>query len=795
MPLADALTPLASLKQFVIAQIVPAPKPGKDWKTDKIPLSPRTLFPGDARDPANWMDATTAYDLAGRMGPNYGVGFVITAADPVWCIDIDDCLQADNTWSPVAQQLCQAFPGAAVELSDSRHGLHIWGCGQPPAQHGKKNVQWGIEFYTELRFILLGRDAQVSGNVATDHTAMLAHVAAAYFPPGIDDGNRDDGEWTTTPDPLWRGSTDDAELLRRAIRQVSASSIFGDGASFADLFDCNIDKLAKAFPSATGDAFDRSSADSALAMRLAFWTGRDCERIERLMRQSKLVREKWNDRYEYYLQGTIKRGCRLTGTICVDRLPEERPGPDSDPETSPRPKPITGKTLLGRDDQLELFAGMTIILNPLCVLVPSGDTLTPSQFDAYLGGRSFVMDDGNSSVKKSAWEALSNSQLFSVPRAHSAGFWPELPFGHVVERDARSYVNAYWPLSIERRPGDATPFLQHLEKLLPNERDREIVLSYMCAVVQHQGRKFQWAPLIQGVQGNGKSTLSRCVAYAVGQRYTHWPKASKLSSQFNGWMPRKVFYAVEDIYAAGVASDEVIEELKPMITGEFLEIEGKGVDQITMNICGNFIFNTNHKSGLRKTRDDRRFAPFYTPQQEAADLVRDGMTQDYFVALRRWFEDEGGYAIVAELLWTRPIHPQFDPTKESIRAPDTSFTEEAIAHGLGRVEQEILENVSAGAPGFSGGWISSHFLNHLLQSIGKAGALLPNRRRDMLKSLGYDYHPALKDGQVNNLVLPDSAKPRLFVRAGHPALALTSPSEIARAYTTAQNTSTTHQEA
>jgi len=790
LPLADALAPLASLKQFVLVRIDPTPKPGVPWKTNKVPLDSRTLFAGDSKDPANWLDASTAYAMAGALGPNYGVGFVITANDPVWCIDIDGCLQPDGTWSPVAQQLVQAFPGAAVELSDSRHGLHIWGCGRAPV-HGKKNTQWGLEFYTELRMILLGRDAQASGSVATDHTAMLQHVAAAYFPPGIDRDQSDDDEWTTTPDPAWRGSKDDEELIRRANRQVSASSVFGDGASFADLWDCNIEKLARAFPSATGDAFDRSSADSALAIRLAFWTGRDCARIERLMRRSKLAREKWDDRYEYYLQGTIKRACRVQADVCQDRLPEEPPGPEiRDPSALPKPQRLgEQKTLLGPDDQEILFAGMTVVLSPLGVLVPGGKMRTPKQFDASLGGRSFVMDTSNSAVKKSAWEAITQSQLVRVQQADATTFRPDLPFGHIVNSGSNVYVNNYWPLDIPRKVGDPTPFLAHMEKLFPNERDRQIVLSYMAAIVQYPGVKFQWAPLIQGTQGNGKTTLSRCVAYAVGQQYTHWPKASKLSGQFNGWMRDKLFYAVEDIYAAGVASDEVMEELKPMITGEYLEIEGKGVDQITLNICGNFLFNTNHKAGLRKTRGDRRIAPFYTPQQEHGDLARDGMTPAYFIALRAWLEADG-YAIVAELLHTMPIPPEFDPTKEAIRAPETSFTEEAIQHGMGRIEQEVMERVDAGMPGFAGGWISSHFFDQLLSSLGKSGALLPNRRRDLLKSLGYDWHPALKDGRVNNIVLPDSAKPRLFVRANHPALALTSAAEIARAYTAAQNSST-----
>jgi hypothetical protein len=96
----------------------------------------------------------------------------------------------------------------------------------------------------------------------------------------------------------------------------------------------------------------------------------------------------------------------------------------------------------------------------------------------------------------------------------------------------------------------------HLAKIIPNERDRLILICYMAACVQHQGHKFQWAPLIQGAPGNGKSLLSRCVAEAIGRRYVHWPKASRLAAQFNGWMVGKTFYAVEDIHVPGAKNGD-----------------------------------------------------------------------------------------------------------------------------------------------------------------------------------------------------------------------------------------------
>src|SRR5690606_886953 len=76
--------------------------------------------------------------------------------------------------------------------------------------------------------------------------------------------------------------------------------------------------LSKAYPSATGDAYDRSSADAALASHLHFWTGRNCERVRQLMERSGLVRDKWRDRPES-LETTVLAQYAQARDVCQDK--------------------------------------------------------------------------------------------------------------------------------------------------------------------------------------------------------------------------------------------------------------------------------------------------------------------------------------------------------------------------------------------------------------------------------------------------------------------------------------------
>lgn len=783
--LPPALSGLAAHRQFLLYKVVPSPtRPGKH---DKFPVSPATLQVVNAHDPAHWVDAATACARATQTG--LGVAFVFTPAAGLFFLDIDGALDpTTGQWSPVAQQLAQVFQGAAMELSHSQTGMHIFGRYQGPLLHRSRNQTYGLELYTSLRFVAL-TGLQAGGSVDTDHTQALQSVVAAYFPPDGATGASGDFTLSTEPVPEWRGPTDDDELIRRAMMSRSAAGTFGGKANFRDLWVADADVLAATYPDpGAARAYGESEADMALAAHLGFWTGRHGERIERLMQRSALKREKW-DRDDY-LPRTIARALAKGGDVYQEPAPTPSPvAPLAAPPAGgagPAMSARGGTGFISTAGVGSFFAGCVYIKGEGRVYVPGSGRLKSEQFRVVFGGNTFGMDNANQRTSRNAWEAFTESQVLKPPMADEICFKPDLPPGHVIHEAGRSRVNIYEPVRVARTPGDASRFWLHLSKLLPDERDRTILMSYLAACVQHAGVKFQWAPLIQGVEGNGKTLLTRCVAEAVGRKYVHWPKASKLSKEFNAWMVGKLLYGVEDVFVVG-GREDVLEELKPMITGgDGLEIEGKGVDQISMDICGNFVFNSNHKDGIRKTKRDRRYAPFFCAQQQFEDLARDGMDGSYMPSLYNWLRLEGGYAVVSELLHTWAIPAEFNPAKDAHRAPETTSTQAAIASGLGSVEQLVLEAIEQGTLGFMGGWVSSIQLGILLENMRGGARMSLSKRGEMLRALGYVLHPGLPDGRVSMPVMPDGKKTQLYIRQDHVHLTLTEPIAIAKAYSDAQ---------
>lgn len=784
--LPPALAAMGAYAQFIVYRAVPGSKPGK---TDKLPCDFRTGDVVTAHDPQYWTTAQTAINAAATLGDSYGLGFVFTSNDPFWFIDIDNCLTDANEWSPVAQQLCGHFTGAACEVSRSGTGLHLFGTGNP-GPHRSRAGAYGVEFYTEGRFVALTGHGAI-GDAGKDFTAELPAFVQAYV-PAADDAIGGAGAWVATgPRADWRGPTDDAQLVARALAsKPSAAQAFGDGVTFADLWHHNIEALSKRWPD-PGRGYNPSDADAALAQHLAFWTGCDTERMERIMLGCTLARDKYSradGTYGTYLRRTIMGAVARQTQVLTEREVEPVAAaiaPVVEPYAKPRPQMVTGSTFVGPIAQCDIFEGCVYVQDIHRVLVPGGVLLKPEQFKVAYGGYTYGMDNANERTTRDSWEAFTQSQAFRCPRVASACFKPDMPPGAIVTRGGQQQVNTWWPVEVPRMVGDATPFLEHLRKLIPDERDREIVLSYMCFCVQHKGYKAQWALMLQGVEGNGKSMLSRCVAEALGRRYVHWPKASQIANHFNAWMVAKLFYAVEDIYVPGERA-EVFEILKPMITGENLEIEGKGVDQITSDVCGNFMLNSNHKGALPKTANDRRLGIIHCAQQAKEHLARDGMGGGYFPALYNWLKADG-YAIVSELLHTRPILDEFNPATACQIAPTTTSTAAAIAASEGSIEQEIREAIETGEPGFTDGWVSSIMLDKLLSRIGRGGNMSRNARVIMLEGMGYHKHPALPDGRCNNEVSPDAGKPRLFIHDTAAARHITDAAKARKAYEDSNN--------
>lgn len=703
-----------NLPQFVNWRELPNPIPG--GKPRKVPHDASTGFPIDHTDPTRWL----TYEAAAATG--WPVAFVCSATDPYFFFDLDGCREpTTGTWKPEVTAIAAQFPGAAMEVSVSGTGLHIVGrCNTLVL--GPRVNKWGpgnsLEFYTERRLMCLGHGFQ--GDFDLDWTNVLAGLVP------VDDSEDAIVTFTDRADDAWNGPGDDDEIIKLMLAARGSTAVaFGERASFADLWNADPVALAKHFPSPSGDAFDHSSADLALMNSLAFFTGRNTARMDRLFRRSGLMREKYDKRASIR-HSVVSRA--VSGTRNVYTRPKQ-----DVVATDGTSKPAVEHTseFIALGELPQYFAGCVYVSDDHAVMVPGGKLLKPDRFKAVYGGHQFAMAYGGEKPTMNAFEAFTENRAMKFAKVTRTTFRPDLEPGAIV-RDA---VNVYFPENIATTDGDVTPLLELLRLQLPNAHDRDVLLAWYAALVQNPGKKFLWSPVLQGTKGNGKSLWNVCATYAVGEKYSWTIKPGKIANDFNAYLRNRMFINVEEMHMFA-DKYEVMDTIKSLITDTTQEVTKKGVDSdLIRDYCANWAFCTNPRDSLIKERDDRRFAPFFTAQQSRDDMKRDGMlTDNYFPQLWAWLRSEG-FAAWRGYLLRHSIPDELNPATFCTMAPETSSTGASIEASYGVAEQYILQAVADEMPGFRNGWMSAWAVDHLLRERGVKRP--PRKIAELIESLGY----------------------------------------------------------
>jgi len=259
-------------------------------------------------------------------------------------------------------------------------------------------------------------------------------------------------------------------------------------------------------------------------------------------------------------------------------------------------------------------------------------------------------------------------------------YWPSatITFEYDNKLMLNSYVDSgYKPVAIDdgnKRVIDL--FLTHINNLLVCEREQRILLDWLAYVVQNAGKRINWAILLQGAQGTGKSYFAKVLEWVLGTNAKSLDP-SALGERFTGWAHGSVINIVEEIRIKGDDKWRIMDRLKPFITNSMIQIEEKGRDHRTVPNFTNYLLLTNYKDALPITNDDRRFCVMYGRIQNESELFdyfggRDAAS-DYFETL--FSESEKHAGALKTYLLTRAISEDF---KASGRAPDTQSRQAMI---------------------------------------------------------------------------------------------------------------------
>lgn len=368
------------------------------------------------------------------------------------------------------------------------------------------------------------------------------------------------------------------------------------------------------------------------------------------------------------------------------------------------------------------------------ILDTNGRFMDQTQFNVRYGGKQFIISGGGKTTDE-AWKAATKSTQYKIPVVDHIRFKPTLPsFAILNDSMGRKGINIYIPIKQDARAGDVSRFLRHMEKIIPNEQDRNIWYAYMAHNVKFPGHKIRWAMLLQSTEGIGKNVIYDVMKHCLGSMYMYSPKATELASsgsKFNAWQRGKLCIVVNEIRVPDDKRD-MVEILKPLITDAEVEVQGKGQDQEMEDNVANWIFFSNYKDAIPISKNGRRYYVIFSPLQTEEDIFRAGFNDEYFNSLFHWLEQEGGHQAVMHWLLNYPIEAGALP----VRAPHSSSHNEALKISRSPMQVIIDDALEDQLQGFRGGYISSIALTKRVTAANmKAPAA--HSIRSLLESMGY----------------------------------------------------------
>lgn len=253
----------------------------RDGSQTKVPYMSGTKRKANVDDPTTFV----AFDTAASATGYDGIG--IRVCDRIVGIDLDHCME-EGKLLPWAQEIVDRFGATYIEISPSGEGIRIFSL-----------LPNGFEYDTQTYYIKKGNiEVYIPGRTNRFLTVT---------------GNTINGaEVTETAEALvWLLDT----YMLRPIPPTPAV------AAPSESYLSDDEVISKATSSKNGEKFTRlwngditgyksqSEADAALVSILAFWCSGDKAQMDRLFRQSGLMREKWDS----------LRGADTYGNISIEK--------------------------------------------------------------------------------------------------------------------------------------------------------------------------------------------------------------------------------------------------------------------------------------------------------------------------------------------------------------------------------------------------------------------------------------------------------------------------------------------
>ena len=241
----------------------------RSGRKTKVPYNPVTGKRAKPNQRGTFKDFSSA---VAAISDYDGIGFLV--GNDICVIDLDDCFDSSGKLKPISQSVVEAFSGCYMEHSPSGKGLHIFfmatGFDFDKTKYYINNRKMGVEVYVAgatNRFVTVTGNVYANGDIAEKSNELQMILDKYMLRPA---------PVRQLLDTESQSYLSDKSVIEKALKSVN-------GGRFKALWQGDTSGYASA-----------SEADLALCGMLAFWCGRDIGQMDRLFRQSGLMRDKWN---------------------------------------------------------------------------------------------------------------------------------------------------------------------------------------------------------------------------------------------------------------------------------------------------------------------------------------------------------------------------------------------------------------------------------------------------------------------------------------------------------------------
>lgn len=272
---------------------------------------------------------------------------------------------------------------------------------------------------------------------------------------------------------------------------------------------------------------------------------------------------------------------------------------------------------------------------------------------------------------------------------------------------------------------DVAVWLDHVAFVVPDERERGIVLDWLAWILRHPGEKPNWALMIGSTfEGLGKDLMLEPVRLALGADNVREIGPGDLMSNWTWFLSRTRLLIIEEMHLS--ERKDTMNRLKPLIASPpyTLPVNVKHQPQYEVPNLVASIFFTNNSNALALSVADRRF---FVAWNESPP--RD---PEYYISLVAWYES-GGVAKAARWLLQRDL-TDFQPKG---KAPPSSAKEDMRKASRSAWEAVVEDAARDGEGPFTYRVVALNEIEGWLrQELGDRGRM--NRPlADLLKRVGY----------------------------------------------------------